>query len=138
MKKHLVHIGALLGAATLIGLSIGPAAAANPVARASANALTLEISGTGGGSGTVAAKNAGDGEQKTGEANPPIDVLDPQSLVNAGTLAQNAAARIENRHGVSRACAGVAGEGASTLAEVGDSNCLTPGQPLDISFLNST
>jgi hypothetical protein len=136
VKQHLVRIGACLGAATLLGLSIGPATAAEPVTEATANALTVEVGGSGGGSGIVAARNFGTGEQKTGEANAPIDVLDPQGLINAGTLAQDAAARIQNKNGVSRACAGVAGEGASTVAEVGDSNCLTPGQPVDISFAN--
>ena len=135
MKQHLVRAGAIIGAATLAGLAFAPAAAAATVSQATANAITLEIGGTGGGSGTFAATNDGSGEKTTGDDNPPLDVLDDQGLLNYGALTQQASAKIEGRDGVSRACAGVAGEGGAVV-ETGDAGCITPGQPVGITFAN--
>jgi hypothetical protein len=50
-------------------------------------------------------------------------------------IAQNATAKIENKNGVSRACSGVAGDGA-VVADVGESNCLTPGDPVGVNIAN--
>ena len=135
MKHHLVKVGAFIGAATLVGLSIGPAAAAEPVSQASANGLTLAIAGSPISTGTLKATNDGSGETKTGEVNPPIDVLENQDVLDIGVIAQNATARVENKNGISRACAGVAGDGA-TVGDVGESNCLTPGDPVGINIAN--
>src|SRR5690606_34081558 len=85
--------------------------------------------------GTLKATNDGSGEKKTGEVNPPIDVLENQDVLDVGVIAQDATARVENRNGVSRACSGVAGDGAS-VADVGESNCLTPGDPVGITIAN--
>ena len=135
MKQHLVKMGALIGAATLVGLSMGPAAAAAPAAQATAHGLTLAIAGSPITTGTVKATNDGKGEKKTGEVNPPIAVLENQDVLDVGVIAQDATARIENRNGVSRACAGVAGDGA-VIADVGESACITPGDPVGINIAN--
>ena len=135
MKQHLVKVGALIGAATLVGLSMGPAAAAAPVSQATGHGFTIAIAGNPISSGVVEATNDGSGEKKTGEVNPPIDVLENQDILDIGVVAQNATARVENRNGVSRACAGVAGDGA-VVGDVGESNCLTPGDPVGINIAN--
>ena len=135
MKQHLVKVGALIGAATLVGLSMGPAAAAAPVSQATANGLTLAIAGSPISSGTVEATNDGTGEKKTGEVNPPVDVLENQDVLDIGVIAQDATALVENKNGVSRACSGVAGDGA-VIGDVGESNCLTPGDPVGVNIAN--
>jgi hypothetical protein len=132
---HLVKIGAILAAATLFGLSMGPAAAAAPAAQASANGLTLAIAGSPVSTGETKATNAGKGEARTGTSNPPIDVLENQDVLDIGVIAQNSSAKIENGDGVSRACAGVAGDGA-VVADVGESDCLTPGDPVGVNIAN--
>ena len=114
---------------------MGPAAAAAPVSQASAQGLTLAIAGSPLSTGTVTATNDGKGETKTGVTNPPIDVLENQDVLDIGVIAQNATAKIENRNGVSRACSGVAGDGA-VIADVGESNCITPGDPVGINIAN--
>ena len=55
--------------------------------------------------------------------------------MSAGTLAQNATARVVGDEGVSQACAGLAGDGA-TLVEAGEGDCLTPGNQLEIDAAN--
>ena len=135
MKQHLVKVGALIGAATLVGLSMGPAAAAAPVSQATANGLTLAIAGSPISSGTVEATNDGTGEKKTGEVNPPVDVLENQDVLDIGVIAQDATALVENKNGVSRACSGVAGDGA-VIGDVGESTCLTPGDPVGVNIAN--
>src|SRR5690606_21042182 len=77
-------------------------------------------------------------ENVEGESNPPVGVLVPQQLANVGVLAQDAAAQVQDGDGVSAACAGVAGEDAS-LVEVGDSDCIIPGDEqvgLDVANLD--
>ncbi len=135
MKKNLARLGALSASTTLALMATGSAWAAPVVARADANAITLSIGGNAGGSGQVTATNDGTGERKEGETTPPISVLGNQDLLNAGVLQQDAAAQVQDGVGVSAACAGVAGEGAS-VAEVGDSNCLFPGQPVGVTIAN--
>lgn len=116
-------------------MSTAPAMAAKPVAQADATALTLAVAGNGADSGTVRASHDGSKETVEGEAHPPVSVLDNQRVANIGVLAQEADASTKGRNGVSSACAGVAGEGGS-LAQVGDSWCLEPGQPIDVSIAN--
>ncbi|MCX6396188.1 MAG: hypothetical protein NTV23_06860 [Propionibacteriales bacterium] len=118
-------------------LAIAPVFAAAPVSQASSNALTLSIAGSPTSSGTVNATNDGTDESKTGETNPIVGVLGGQSLLNVGVLAQEAQAKVaSNGDGVSAACGGIAGEGAGFAANVGDSNCLTPGDPVGLSIAN--
>ncbi len=53
-----------------------------------------------------------------------------------GVLAQEATARVtEDRKGTSAACAGLAGNGGS-LAQVGESNCINPGEPVGLNLPN--
>lgn len=126
-----------MGAATVSMLAIAPVFAAAPVSQASSNALTLSIAGNPISSGTVKATNDGDDETKTGETNPVVGVLGNQNLLNVGVLAQEAQAKVAgNGDGTSAACGGVAGEGAGFGANVGDSNCLTPGDPVGLSIAN--
>lgn len=135
MKKTGMRIAALGGAAALVMTAAGPGYSATVVSQASATALQLAIAGSGFDTGTVAAKNLGKGEEKTGAANPPISVLQNQALAGIGVLAQDAKATIKDKDGISAACSGVAGDGAS-IAEVGDSGCLTGGDNVALNFVN--
>lgn len=137
MNRRVLRFGAIMGTVTVSMLAIAPVFAAAPVSQASSNALTLSIAGSPISSGTVKATNDGDTETKTGETNPLVGVLGNQSLLNVGVLAQEAQAKIAgNGDGTSAACGGVAGEGAGFAANVGDSNCLTPGDPVGLSIAN--
>ncbi|MCW2780133.1 MAG: hypothetical protein JWR35_582 [Marmoricola sp.] len=129
-----MRTGAAFAAAAVVALSGGPALAATTVSQATAEGVVLGIAGNGTSlTGTVAATNDGSGETKTGVTNPPISVLQGQSLVTTGVIAQDATATVANRDGHSAACAGLAGPGA-TLAAVGSTNCLTPGNAVSISL----
>jgi hypothetical protein len=134
MRPHL-RLAAVVGAAALSTVAVAPAAAAAPLAQSGANAITVSVAGNEQGSGNVTAKNDGSGEQKTGDTAPPISVLKGQDLIKAGVLAQEASATVTDRSGRSAACAGIAGNGGS-VAQVGDSRCLDPGQPLGLAFGN--
>lgn len=137
MNRRVLRFGAVMGAATVSMLAIAPVFAAAPVSQATSNALTLSIAGSPISSGTVKATNDGTDESKTGETNPIAGVLGNQSLLNVGVLAQEAEAKVANNgDGKSAACGGVAGEGAGFAANVGDSNCLTPGDPVGLSIAN--
>lgn len=133
MKRTTVRLGALASAAALTLLSAAPAQAAT-LATASANALSVSLAGNGADSGTVTATYDGTAEHRTGNTTPPIDLLENQALLNLGAAAQNATAGVrENGAGWSAGCAGVVGEGGS-VAQVGDSDCITPGEPVDVSI----
>ena len=129
------HLAVLAGAGLLTLSVAAPGYAATTVAQASANALTVSIAGNGSGSGTVTATHDGSNEHVQGQSNPPIGVLKGQGLVNVGVLAQEATAGVTDGAGHSAACAGVAGEGGS-VATIGDSSCLEPGQPVGLTFGN--
>jgi hypothetical protein len=129
------HLAVLAGAGLLTLSMAAPGYAATTVAQASANALTVSIAGNGSGSGTVTATHDGTSEHVQGQTNPPISVLKGQGLVNVGVLAQEATAGVTDGAGHSAACAGVAGEGGS-VATIGDSSCLVPGQPVGLTFGN--
>ena len=135
MKHVLTRAGALLGATTLATMAMGPAFAAETVAQAEANALTVSIAGEGGDSGTVRATHDGEELTKTGDTEPPVSVLQGQDLLDVGTLAQDATAGLDGRDGVSAACSGIAGDGAS-VAEVGDSECIEGGDNVGVSIAN--
>lgn len=134
MRPHL-RLAAVVGAAAISTVAVAPAYAAAPLAQAGANAITLSVAGNENGSGDVTATNDGSGEQKTGDTSPPISVLGGQRLINAGVLAQEATATSTDGAGRSAACAGITGNGGS-VAQIGDSSCLNPGEPLDLSFGN--
>ena len=134
MRKTMFKAGALSAAATLGMMATAPAMAATTVAQADANAITVSVAGEADGSGTVTATHDGTAESVEGQANPPVGVLGNQQLANIGVLAQEATADVQNRNGISAACAGVAGEGGAVV-QVGESWCLEPGDaPLDITF----
>ena len=135
MKHVLMRAGAVLGAAAVATMAMGPALAAETVAQAEANALTVAVAGEGGDSGTVRATHDGDELTKTGDTEPPVSVLQGQNLLDVGTLAQDAAAGLDGRAGVSAACSGIAGDGAS-VAEVGDSECIEGGDNVGVSIAN--
>jgi hypothetical protein len=129
-------MGALTGAASLALMTMAPALGATAVSKASATALTISVAGNGQGSGTVTATHDGKNEAVQGETAPPVHVLGNQQLLNAGVLAQEATASADSEGaGTSAACAGVAGEGGS-VAQIGDSSCLRPGQPIGLTFAN--
>ena len=134
--RNVRRLGALAGAATLTLMTMAPALGATTVSRASANALTISVAGNGQGTGTVTATNDGKRESVQGETAPPVHVLGNQQLLNAGALAQEATATADDDGaGASAACAGVAGQGGS-VAQIGDSSCLRPGQPIGLTFAN--
>lgn len=135
VKHALTRAGAVIGAVTLASMVMSPAMAADTVAQADANALTVTIAGEAIDSGTVTATHDGTSETVTGETQPPIGLLSGQDLLAAGTLAQQATADVVDLQGVSAACAGIAGDGA-TLAEVGDSACLTGGDNVEVTIAN--
>lgn len=135
MRSRWGGFAALAAAGAITIASGAPGYAATIVSQATANALTLSIAGSPADSGTVKATNDGSGEVKKGETAPPIDVLGNQDLINLGVLAQDATAYLDGRDGVSEACAGVAGNGGS-VATIGDSNCITPGDPIGLNIAN--
>ena len=135
MKRNITRIGALGAAVALTALGIAPAMAAEVASQASASAITIGIAGNAQDSGRVTATNDGENETVEGETNPPISVLTSQDVLNLGVLAQDATATVEGEDGVSAACAGVAGDGGA-VAEVGDSDCITPGQPIGVDIAN--
>lgn len=126
---------AVAGAATLLSLATAPAFAAT-VAQAEANALTISVAGQPADTGTVTAVHDGTTLTKDGEVTPPVSLLQGQDVLDVGTLAQDATASIgAEGDGLSAACAGVAGDGAS-VAEVGESRCLTGGDNVGVNFAN--
>lgn len=131
MRLH-QRFAAVIGAVAISSVAVAPALAAAPVAQAGANAAHISVAGNGQGTGTVTAAHDGTRETRSGDAAPPVSLLKQQDLLNAGVLAQEATAR-GNR--TSAACAGVAGEGGS-VAQVGDSDCITPGRPIELSVTN--
>lgn len=130
-----LRISALATSAALVLLSAAPGTAATPLAEGTASGLTLTVGGTPADSGVYSVSNDGSGETREGTRNPQIRVLGGQTLISAGTLAQNAATRVEDGDGSVVACAGLAGDGAS-VAEVGTGNCLSPGNQLQLDAAN--
>lgn len=136
MKRNTVRTVAVGGVTTLALLAAAPGWAATVVAQSTAAALEVAIGGNGADSGRVSATASDDQTStKEGQVNPPVDVVDNQLLLNIGVLAQDAVADVVNRNGLSAAFSGIAGEGGA-VAEVGDSDCLTPGRPIDVSIAN--
>jgi hypothetical protein len=134
--RNVRRLGALTGVAILALMTMGPALAADIVSRSSANALTIAIAGNGQGSGTVTATHDGKHESVQGDTAPPVHVLGGQQLLSAGVLAQEATATADgDGAGRSAACAGIAGQGGS-VAQIGDSSCLRPGQPIGLTLAN--
>ena len=134
--KNALTILCVAGVSGLATLTPAAAFAADKDgAQADANALTATILGQSGDTGMVKASNDGTGEKKTnGTVNPPVDVLSGQPYAGIGVLAQDATA---NKAGKSAACSGVAGDGGvANVVEIGDSNCLTPGDNIDLQLAN--
>ena len=134
MRSYL-RFASVIGAATLGAIAVAPAMAAAPISQAGANAVTVSIAGNAQGTGNVTATNDGTGEKKTGDASPPLSVMQGQQLLNAGVLAQEATATATGGTGRSAACAGLTGNGGS-VAQIGSSRCLNPGDPVGLSFGN--
>lgn len=122
-----------VAAGALVVLSAGPGAAAEPVAQASAQALQITIAGEDPAiSGEFKVVHDGNKATSTGTRNPAIDTFSGQSFLQAGTLAQDAVAIVRDGRGLSAACAGLAGDGA-TLVSAGDGQCLSAGKNLNLS-----
>lgn len=136
MHRNLITRGlAFTAVAGISTLAFAPAAmAAGTVSQAEATAANISIAGQGQGTGTVKATNDGTGENKTGQLKPALgDTLLPNLGVNAGVLYQDAKADVDNGDGISAACAGLAGDGAS-LVEIGKGNCLEGGDNLNFEL----
>lgn len=129
MRHHVLRASALALSAALVGLAAAPASAATVVARASASAAVVTVAGTPTDSGTYSVTNDGSSQSATGTNRPAATALAGQSLISGGVLAQDAVTQTSGR---SAACAGLAGQG-STVASVGDGQCLTPGGTLALS-----
>lgn len=128
----IVRGAALVAAASVATLAAAPALAADPVAQASASAVTLDVAGQNGYSGTFSATNDGSKQTTSGNDKPLITALGGQSLLSVGTLAQDATTSVDaSGRGSSAACAGLAGQGASLVA-AGSGNCLTGGNALQL------
>jgi hypothetical protein len=119
MRLYL-RFAAVVGVVTMGAIAAAPAMAAAPISQAGANAVTVAIAGNKQGTGNTTATNDGSGEQKTGDATPPISILQGQSLFQGGVLAQEATAGSD---GHSAACAGLGGNGGSVI-NIGGSRCL--------------
>ncbi len=128
VRSHL-RFATIVGAFALSTVAVTPAMAAAPVSQSGANAINVSVAGNGQGSGDATATNDGSKETKTGDAAPPVSVLQG-GPVTAGALAQEATAR---SNGTSAACAGVAGPGGS-VAQIGDSSCLNPGEAVNTTL----
>jgi hypothetical protein len=131
--SKIVKGAALLAAASVATLAASPALAADPVAQASASAVTLSVAGQDGYSGTFSATNDGTKQTTSGNDKPLITALGGQSLLSAGTLAQDATTSVDaSGRGSSAACAGLAGQGASLVA-AGSGDCLSGGNALQLN-----
>ena len=130
-----LRIAALATSAALVVLSAAPGTAAQPLAKGTAVGLSLVVGGTANDSGAYTVTNDGSGETRSGARDPQIRALGGQSLISAGTLAQNAATTVTRGDGSVVACAGLAGDGA-TVAEVGEGDCLSPGNQLQLNAAN--
>lgn len=141
---YFVRLGAVGAAASVAMLAAGPALAAAPapVAQASANALSLSIGGQNPLAGTplsstYSVQTDGSNETSTGNKNPALTVAGPLKLVGVGTAAQDAKTSVNTTStgfdGVSDACAGLAGPGASIAAVGNAGSCLTGGSALKLS-----
>ena len=131
-RTRVARLAAAALTLALTGLAASPATAATTVARASGAALTLGVGGNPAGSGTYAVTNDGTHQTSTGTNRPVVSALTGQSVVSAGVLAQDATTSVRDGAGSSAACAGLAGQGSSTVA-VGDGDCLVPGQTLSLA-----
>ncbi|MEO9323000.1 hypothetical protein ABFT23_05880 [Nocardioides sp. C4-1] len=122
----------IAGAGALVVLTAAPGMAAEPVAQSDATALSLTLLSQPLDSGTVTAVHDGKRERVTGTQDPLVTVLGNQPFLNAGTLSQAAKTNVVDRRGLSAACAGLAGDGA-TLVSVDEGFCLRPGNNATIN-----
>lgn len=129
MRSHL-RLASVVGAATMSVVAVAPAMAAAPVSQAGANAVNVAVAGNSQGTGDVTAVNDGSTETRSGSSAPPLSGLGGQRVLDSGVLSQQATAGPDS---TSAACAGLAGSGGS-VAQVGDSSCLTPGTPVNATL----
>ncbi|MCW2786143.1 MAG: hypothetical protein JWP74_2660 [Marmoricola sp.] len=136
LNRRVLRLSAIVGAVTVSALAVAPVFAAAPVSQATAEGLSLGIAGSPTSIGTVTSTNDGTKETKTGVTNPPISLLKGQNILGLGVVASETSATVAaNGDGISAACAGLAGNGA-TIAAVGDSSCLAGGHSIDLSLGN--
>ena len=134
MKRRVLRIGAIIGAAAVSTLAVAPAFGAAATSQATAQSLQLSIAGNSAVSQKVTATNDGSGETKNNADTVPLlaDVLPANNLIGAGVAPQDATAKSD---GTSYACAGIAGTGGG-IVQVGNSACELDGRPLDIDLAN--
>lgn len=132
LSRTAAGLTAFVSAGALVLLSAAPGAAATPVAQASASAVSLTVGGRALDTGGYRVTNDGTREDATGSNKPALSLLGGQSLVQAGTLAQDASTSVVDSQGRSRACAGLAGQGASVVAVGNGGSCFVPGQAVTI------
>ncbi len=130
-----MRVRTTLAAATtmgLLGLAAAPGSAATPVADGTASAVVVTVGGSPTDSGTYAATHDGTTQSTSGSNQPVLTGLGGQTLLSAGVLAQDATTSVTDGDSRSAACAGIAGQGATTVA-VGEGSCLTGGQTMRLS-----
>ncbi|MDQ3484480.1 MAG: hypothetical protein M3445_03585, partial [Actinomycetota bacterium] len=132
MPRLVSKLQAGVATAALLAISAAPAAAAPIVAQATATGLIITVLDNTGDSGTYKVTHDGETETATGENRPAITVLGDQDVINAGTIFQDAITEIRNGDGLSAACAGLAGDGA-TLVAAGEGFCIAPGDNLTLN-----
>jgi hypothetical protein len=134
LKRRVLRIGAILGAATVTTLAIAPAFAAAATSQATAQSLEVSIAGNTAVSQKVTATNDGSGETKNNANTLPsiANVLPNTNLLGVGVAPQDAGA---NSDGTSFACAGIAGQGSDgAVVNVGHSACDIDGSPITLDL----
>ncbi|MDT0200440.1 hypothetical protein [Nocardioides sp. AE5] len=147
MKRTALRFGAATAATSLVMLGIAPAQAADPVAQASAQAITLSIGGNAIEIDSVlntpsVAINDGSVDTVSVAPTPLLTALHEQQLAITGALGQGAVAkRIANAdntvyNGNSFACAGTVSNASGSPVNVGDNSCNFSDDPVAINFTN--
>lgn len=123
---------AVLGATAVAALATAPAFAADPIAQATAQSLTLTIANNSVVSQTVTATNDGTSQTKNDASTVPTiaGILPGNSALGAGVAPQDAGA---NADGTSYACAGIAGTGGG-IVHTGNTSCNINGAPITLNL----
>jgi hypothetical protein len=133
MKRPVLRLAAVIGAATVSALAVSPAFAAATVSQAKAQSLQLSIGGQSAISQEITATNEGGAESRTNTSTIPViaDLLTGNNVVQAGVAPQDAHA---NALGDSYACAGIAGDQSGGVVTVGKSSCSIDGADLSLGL----
>lgn len=139
MKRSALKLGAILGAAVVSTLAVGPAFAAAATSQATAQSIDLKLAGQSLVAQKQTATNNGTTETRSDNNTVPnlVGVLPDNTALKAGVLPQEARAKSD---GTSFACAGLAsdGNGGPGVVTVGTQSCDLTGSgaiPLNLGQL---